>query len=566
MIGPHFDSATEEDLLRQYLDTAPRPAGAGSLAETCAGFRSTHTGESILDHTHDTTWVREWIDGPAANLGPSSRERRICALGCWWTWLFNEGALDDNVLACFRGAADVLGQADAPLVLAHNLQRPIARYLEERGPGPGLSSKHIRFALRHFNVFLNRRSIEPTVDEGFIVDWLRDLGKTRSTLSVALAAGHATTFLDFLVETGRLRDNPLATLRARHERQPCFRIVGAVLGVSGPLEPTPARPGFQSPLAEHLEQFLALKHAMGRKYRKVKEELLRFDRFVAGRSTPCATLSRELVEEWLLAGRNLHPRTRKKRVSLVRQFALYLIRIDPATYVPDRTFWPARVPKFKAHIYSEEEYRALLKAALELPSLRSPLRPRALFTLLLVLYSTGIRVGEATRLKLGDLDLEAQTLLITETKFFKSRVVPFSDELADQLETYLETRRRFAASSPESPLFVNNRRRAFAVQTIANLFKRLLAAAGIPRTPATGPRVHDIRHSFACTRVLRWYREGADVTAKLPLLATYMGHVSVLSTEIYLRSTPEILGEASSRFEAACGALVGLSEVNHERQ
>ena len=145
-------------------------------------------------------------------------------------------------------------------------------------------------------------------------------------------------------------------------------------------------------------------------------------------------------------------------------------------------------------------------------------------------------------------------------KFFKSRLVPFSADLADQIQTYLEIRQRFAPTSPESALFINNRRRTLATSTVANTFRRLLAVAGVPNRPTPHrPRVHDARHTFACTRVLRWYRDGVDVTAKLPLLATYMGHVSVLSTQTYLNATAEMLGEASQRFEIAFGTVVTLS-------
>jgi integrase/recombinase XerD len=168
---------------------------------------------------------------------------------------------------------------------------------------------------------------------------------------------------------------------------------------------------------------------------------------------------------------------------------------------------------------------------------------------------------------MSDVNLAERTLLIRETKFFKSRFVPFSDELATKLHSYIQTRNDYAPTVNESPLFINSRRRAFAVQTIANIFKLLLVAACVPHVPTVRrPRVYDIRHTYACSRVLKWYRQGADVTAKLPLLATYMGHVNVLSTQIYLNSTMEILQEASCRFEGAFGSLMKVEEVKNEHQ
>lgn len=575
MSRQQFDITSETDHLRQYLEAHPHRGKwqSGMLLLTCREFRTLGISKSILEHTHSTLWVKPWLDGPAAHLQHSSQVSRIWALRNWWTWLFDKGVVDDNVLACFWPVYGVLQVTDAPLVLTYNLQRPMAQFLNQRGPGPALSNKQIRFPLKHFNVFLNRHAAlteaKPVIDESLVVEWMVDLAKTRTMHSVAIAAGLITSLFDFFVETGRLRDNPLSIIWARYPRQNRARIVETVLGRSTtPLSPVAPKPRFVSPFAPHFEQFVALKRAMGRKYEKTEKDLQRFDRFIASRDNESPTaLSQELVHDWLLAGEHLHPRSKKKRVGLIRQFALYLARIEPDTYVPPKTLGPTRIPTFRAHIYSIEEYRALLKAALELPSPRAALRPKTLYTLLLVLYSTGIRVGEAVRLRMSDVNPADRTLLIRETKFFKSRFVPFSDELANKLDSYIQARNDYAPTVCESPFFINSRRRAYAVQTIDNIFKLLLVAAGVPHVPtAQRPRVYDIRHTYACSRVLKWYREGADVTAKLPLLATYMGHVSVLSTQIYLNSTVEILREASCRFEGAFGSLMTVEEVKNEHQ
>jgi integrase len=223
------------------------------------------------------------------------------------------------------------------------------------------------------------------------------------------------------------------------------------------------------------------------------------------------------------------------------------------------------VPAFKAYVYSPDEYRALLRAALALPSPRATLRPKVFYTVLLLLYATGLRIGEALRLRLRDVDLDRSTLLIRETKFLKSRVVPFPPALADALRAYLKERLA-AATGPDAPLFISHARRPYSVDKFSEVFRTLLVAAGIPTTPhPQRPRVYDIRHTFALTRVLHWYREGADLQAKLPLLATYMGHVDVLSTQVYLTSTAELLREASQRFERAFGGVFAAvpQEVSH---
>jgi integrase len=186
--------------------------------------------------------------------------------------------------------------------------------------------------------------------------------------------------------------------------------------------------------------------------------------------------------------------------------------------------------------------------------------------MLLTLYATGLRAGEVGRLRVAEVDLDARTLFVRDTKFFKSRLVPFSAGLADQLRSYLEARAARSSANPQAPFFINRHRRAFAAHKLSWIFHRLVATIAVARRPgARGPRLHDVRRTFAVHRVLRWYREGADVQAKLPLLATYMGHGSVLSTHVYLTATAELLREASGRFERAYGPLVAApEEIRHE--
>jgi integrase len=190
-------------------------------------------------------------------------------------------------------------------------------------------------------------------------------------------------------------------------------------------------------------------------------------------------------------------------------------------------------------------------------SARFALQRETLRTIVLLLYSTGLRAGEVSRLCIGDVDLAARTLFVRETKFFKSRLVPISESLAVELATYLEKRGALAATSPRAPFFISRCRRSIPPRNLSFVFHELVKSAGIAARPGGhGPRLHDLRHTFAVRRVLGWYRAGADVTVKLPLLATYLGHGNVLSTHVYLTATAELLREASGRFERAYGSLV----------
>lgn len=562
------DAATEATLLTQYVETLPSPRASTEqerLRRMCQAFRAVSPGDSCLDRTHTTAWIPAWalrVSSPAARVG------QIQALGRWWSWLFERGVLDDNVLAGFFPSSQVLRER-TPVVLSHNLQRLIALYLDERGPRTRETRRRLRRRLEHFNLFLHRpapRWEGQSIDEAVVLQWLHT-GRG-SPRFMGLVAGTVSGFLDDLVDRGRIPQNPFAALRARYGRRRREEILATMLDRSpSPLMPVPPPPCFRSPVAPHLEAFVALKRAMGRRYDATLRDLQRFDRFMASQPVAADIVTPELVRAWLAVGRPVSPRTQTKRLGVVRQFCLYLARLHPDTHVPDRTRFPLPRPAFKAYIYSCDEYRALLRAALALPAPRATLGPRTFYTVLLVLFATGLRVGEALRLRLRDLDLDAGTLLVRETKFFKSRVVPFSPTLAEGLRAYRQER-LIAATGPDAPLFLNHARRPYSTDKFSEVFRTLLVAAGVPQAPRTPrPRVYDIRHTFAVTRVLRWYREDADVQAKLPLLATYMGHVDVLSTQVYLTSTAELLREASQRFERTFGRLVTLpQEARHARR
>jgi site-specific recombinase XerD len=180
------------------------------------------------------------------------------------------------------------------------------------------------------------------------------------------------------------------------------------------------------------------------------------------------------------------------------------------------------------------------------------MQPFTFQILLLVLYSTGIRVGEALRLPLRDVDLQSRVLTIRDTKFFKSRLVPLGPRLTVELLAFLK--RRSTLPMPqreESAFFASSTGRAIPYQHIITLFQRVRRAAGIPHDKGSSypPRLHDLRHTAAVHRVIAWYRDGADVQRLLPQLATYLGHKDLRSTQHYLTMTPELLEGASLRFQ-----------------
>jgi integrase len=229
----------------------------------------------------------------------------------------------------------------------------------------------------------------------------------------------------------------------------------------------------------------------------------------------------------------------------------YLSQHDPATFIPGRAFEPARANPRAPHIYTDEEIQALLRAAQAFP-LRYPRRRWLLYpTLIAFLYATGLRISEALALTLEDVDWRPAVVHVRQTKFHKSRLVPFTSSSAAAIQRYLIARaERGHATTPTAPFFVNHHGGRLSYRTAAGAFRRIVRDAGVRTEPGTrNPRLHDLRHSAAVQRLALWYREGKDVQALLPVLVTYLGHSAIWCTEIYLTATAELLDQASTRFE-----------------
>jgi site-specific recombinase XerD len=195
----------------------------------------------------------------------------------------------------------------------------------------------------------------------------------------------------------------------------------------------------------------------------------------------------------------------------------------------------------------------LLESTDSFPNRKSTL-PRYCFrVLLLLLYGAGLRIGEALALTVADADLVASVLTIRDTKFHKTRLVPVGPDLQNVLARYAEKRILPAshAENPQTPFFLNRQGVAPDCKQVESAFRRLRIHAGIRRSDGLShpPRMHDLRHTFAVHRLVSWYRQGANVQKLLPQLSTYLGHGDISSTQWYLTMTPELLSQASRRFE-----------------
>jgi integrase/recombinase XerD len=216
---------------------------------------------------------------------------------------------------------------------------------------------------------------------------------------------------------------------------------------------------------------------------------------------------------------------------------------------------PKSPPPQPPYIYSTAEIKQLLHAADALSATISPLQPLTYRTLLLLLYGSAIRIGEALALTLRDVDLAQGMLTVRETKFFKTRLVPMGPKLTRVLTEYARRRRRLPLALGEaSSFFATRTGHAPYYGRVRIVFQRLRQRAGIRREggPRRQPRLHDLRHTSATHRLIAWYRDGEEVQRLLPHLATYLGHKDIESTQRYLSLTPELLRHASRRF--ACYA------------
>jgi integrase len=328
------------------------------------------------------------------------------------------------------------------------------------------------------------------------------------------------------------------------------------------VNPTAETPSFAftSPLARQLERFLALKRAMGYRYRDESRVLRELDRFLTPRlSTDDPVLTTAIARDFVARRGTESDATRAHRLTIVREVGRFLRLDDPRTDVPGPRFLGAVRRAFVPRVLSREEGRRFLEACSRLPpDRRSPMRSVVLGTALRVLYLTGLRCGELLRLTQADVDLDGRVLRIHHTKFGKSRVVPIAADVASRLqECQRAVRNRLETYQPDTPFFPTRAGRRYSPSALRQAFHQTLDLAGIPRVRGGRRlRVHDLRHSWAVLRLTLWYEQDVDFAAKLPLLATYLGHVELASSQRYLQLTQDVAAQITRRHEARFGHVI----------
>jgi integrase len=301
------------------------------------------------------------------------------------------------------------------------------------------------------------------------------------------------------------------------------------------------------PLTKAIQDYLALRRSLGFKLHAAGMVLAKFASFMEQQGADCITT--QLALDWAQQPSNAQPAHWAQRLSYVRCFARHHVASDPNTEVPPPGLLPFRAARAHPYLYSLDEIERLLEHALQL-SPSTELRRWTYHALLGLLSVTGLRVGEALRLKLDDVDLDTGVLTVRGTKFGKSRLVPIHDSTRDVLATYLTRRASHLGDSNSTHFFVTRTGNRLDGGDVRRTFYRLSRQVGLRgMTDSHGPRLHDFRHRFAVETLLDWYRSGQDVERRLPVLSTYLGHVRVSDTYWYLSAHPELMTLAMTRME-----------------
>jgi integrase len=314
---------------------------------------------------------------------------------------------------------------------------------------------------------------------------------------------------------------------------------------------------FVSGLAPQLSAFVQHKRSLGHKYAGEVKELRTFDRFVAAEAPGALVLTEQVVRSFVLA---LPSPSRSNAVSLLRQLGGFLAADAPTAFVAPPKYLHVRRRRPSIRVLTVAEVKLFLDATDFLSATeRSPHRCLVHGMALRTLLFTGLRRDELRTLRDADIDLHDDVIVVRDGKFGKSRYVPVSRELAKRLRAYRsELNDRVPGRLVSDAFFPGpDGRKLTCPDSLYKAFRQTLERAGIKHGGrGEGPRLHDLRHTFAVLRLLAWYRQGEDLNAKLPLLATYLGHVGVTSTQVYLHMTQDLVGEVTRRHEEHFGDIV----------
>lgn len=304
----------------------------------------------------------------------------------------------------------------------------------------------------------------------------------------------------------------------------------------------------------HAEEYLTFRRQLGSKLEQEGHLLRSFGRY-ADESGHQGPITAELGLRWVRLPKNAAQNYLAQRLLVVQRLARYRAIEDPQTEVPvdDRL----KLRRVQPHIYTNRQIRDLLTAAAAL-SPTGGLRPQSYYALFGLLASTGMRVSEAIRLQREEVDLQTGVLRVTNSKFSKSRLVPIHPSTLKILRRYAAFRDRYHSSGNVTAFLLSESGAPLCYDTVNKNFRQICNRLGWKGSQGVrAPRIHDLRHTFACHRLLQWYREGVDVEHAILSLSTYLGHSTVACTYWYLTGIPELLAIGATRFQQFAHAEQG---------
>lgn len=301
-------------------------------------------------------------------------------------------------------------------------------------------------------------------------------------------------------------------------------------------------------MASHVAEFIALRRGLGYRSPSQERALRSFSRYLdtAGHEGP---IPLESSLDWATATASTDPRNPARRLSSVRGFLRHLAGADGETEVPIPGLLGPNGHRKPPHVYSDREIGDLLRATSSLaPS--DGLRPHCYATLFGLIACTGLRISEALALACDDVDLAGGVVTVRAGKRGRSRLVPLHPSALGPLGEYAtERERRYGRPGGDQAFFRTDRsdRVSYnAAEHTFNVLRRQLGWTAVGRTRA--PRIHDLRHRMVVRRIVAWHAHGVNVDAKIPVLATYMGHAEVRSLYWYFSAAPELMSIVSERF------------------
>jgi integrase len=307
-------------------------------------------------------------------------------------------------------------------------------------------------------------------------------------------------------------------------------------------------------LQDRVGDYIAERRRLGFQLRSLDTLLADFVKFVADQHHD-GPLTVELMTDWVRTGKGGlgTPETWSRRMALLRRFVRYLKQFESHTEIPEPSIFGPEPGRVAPHIYREDEIVELLAAARQLEP-HGGLRPATYETLFGLMASTGLRVSEAIHLQDPDVDLKGAMLIVRQTKFAKSRQVPLHPSAVTALAHYRRQRKQHIPTTADMPFFIATRGarlgQPLGERQVHRIFNALRDSLNwVNRGAHAAPRLHDLRHTFAVRRLMRWHHEGANVDQKMLALSTYLGHAKISHTYWYLSAVPELMALASSKFE-----------------